>query len=72
MSATDHYVTPAEFFDAIEKAYFKVYCEENNKHFYETKGHPEDIAINAAVIIESVCAYVSARMYDERRTSRGV
>ena len=70
MTTPDYYVTPAEFFDSIEKAFLKVYCEENEKDFYEIKCHPEDIAVNATVIIESVSAYLSARMYAERRMTR--
>jgi hypothetical protein len=70
VTTPDYYVTPAEFFDAIEKAFFKVYCEESEKDFYEIKCHPEDIAVNATVIIESVGAYLSARMYEERRMTR--
>ena len=72
MNNPDYYVTPAEFFDSIEKAFLKVYCEESEKDFYEVKCHPEDIAVNATVIIESVSAYLSARMYESRRASRGV
>lgn len=71
MSDSEYYVTAAEFFGAVEKAFTKVYLAEKEEAFYEQKWHPEDISVNVAVIMESIGEYSYHIMSERRKGKNG-
>jgi len=59
MDDNDYYITASEFFDAVKLAFARVYLDDDLDKLDTQKWHPEDMAINSAVIVQSIGAFSS-------------
>ena len=69
MNNKNFYVTPAEFMEHLEVALRDTYFQGDQ--WDESKWHPEDIAVNMTVVIESIAAYLGSAIRMEARRERG-
>jgi hypothetical protein len=55
----DYHVSLSDFLDGVEMAFVRAYLDDDESRIYERNWHPDDLAINLSVIIESIGAYSS-------------
>jgi hypothetical protein len=57
MTTHDFYVSPSEFLAGVEQAFLRAYLDDDKNLLDKRNWHPEDLAMNFRVIIDSIGAY---------------
>lgn len=69
MKQSNFYVTPKEFMEHLEVALRDTYFRGDE--WDKRKWHPEDIAANTTVVIDSIAAYLGSAVRMEAQKERG-